>query len=199
VADQNIRSKTRIRLISQLAIGAVAGLIPAVSCSGLHQSEQPIEAKYDAKTGKLSQLTINGTKDGKPNIFSYMDGKTIVRIETDSDEDGRIDRWEYYGPDEKLHKVGISRSNDGIVDMWLFEGPDGLPAKAEVSTKRDGKVTRTEFFSKGQLARAEEDTDADGRVDKWEAYSGGALTAVSFDTSKSGKPTVTVDYRQEKR
>jgi hypothetical protein len=68
-----------------------------------------------------------------------------------------------------------------------------------VSTKRDGKVTRTEFFSKGQLARAEEDTDADGRVDKWEAYSGGALTAVSFDTSKSGKPTVTVDYRQEKR
>jgi hypothetical protein len=199
VPDGPIRSRTRDLRLLRLVIVALATLFTAASCGGGSEPSPLVQAKYDAKTGKLSQLTLNGGKDGKANIVSYMDGNKIVRIETDSDENGRTDRWEYYGADQKLQKVGISRANDGIVDTWLFQGADGLPAKAEVSTARDGKVTRTEFFSKGELARAEEDTDADGRVDKWETYSGGALTAVGFDTTKSGKPTVTVDYRQEKR
>lgn len=197
--DRPIRSRTRDRRVSRPFIVALASLFTAASCDGGSERSSLVQAKYDAKTGKLSQLTLNGAKDGKPNIISYMDGQKVVRIEIDSDENGRTDRWEYYGADQKLQKVGVSRSNDGIVDTWLFQGTDGLPAKAEISTARDGKVTRTEFFSKGDLARAEEDTDADGRVDKWETYSGGALTAVAFDTTKSGKPTVTVDYRQEKR
>ena len=78
-------------------------------------------------------------------------------------------------------------------------GRDGVPAKVERSTKRNGTVDRTEFYEKGELARAEQDTDADGRVDKWETYTGGSLARVSFDTTKSGKPTVTIDYQQEKR
>jgi hypothetical protein len=174
------------------------GLSSAASCGDASKPGPIVEAQYDENTGRLSQLTLNSGKDGKPNIFSYMDGSKVIRIEIDSDENGSIDRWEYYGADQKLQKVGVSRANDGIVDTWLFAGADGLPTKAEVSLKRDGRVTRTEFFSKGELARAEEDTDDDGRVDKWETYAGGALAGVAFDTTRSGKPTVTVDYRQEK-
>ena len=33
-----------------------------------------------------------------------MDGARIVRVEIDKDEDGKIDRWEYYGPDQKIEK-----------------------------------------------------------------------------------------------
>ena len=141
---------------------------------------------------------MNGAKDGKPNVISYMDGSKFVRIEIDNDENGSVDRWEYYDADQVLQKVGMSRLNDGIADAWLFQGKDGLPGKVEISTKRDGKANRTEFFAKGELTRAEEDTDADGRVDKWEEYEGGTLAGVSFDMTKSGKPTINIDYRKEK-
>jgi hypothetical protein len=164
-------------------------------CGGAPREER-VEATYDKATGKLSQLTLNTNKDGKPNIHSYMDGSNFLRIEIDADEDGKVDRWEYYGPDQKLERVGFSRANDGIADAWAFQGPDGVLQRLEVATRRDGKPNRTEFYEKSVLARAEEDTDADGRVDKWEQYESGTLVSVSFDTTKSGKPTNTVDYRK---
>ena len=174
---------------------AVVSVLMVAACSGAPQ-EQRIQAEYDKTTGKLSQLTVDLKKDGKPNITSYMDGTKFLRIEIDANEDGKIDRWEYYGADQRLERVGFSRADDGNVDAWAFQGPDGAVARVEVSTKRDGKVNRTEFYEKGALARAEEDTDTDGRVDKWEQYESGALVSVSFDTTKSGKPTTTIDYRR---
>ena len=183
-----------------LRLAIAAGCLTAMlSCGQSTKNNAAVKAEYDQKTGKLSQLTVNAAKDGKPNITSYMDGSKFLRIEVDSDENGSIDRWEYYGPDQKLEKVGLSRSKDGIVDSWLYEGPDGLPKKVEISSRRDGKVSRTEFYEKGELTRAEEDTDQDGRADKWETYAGGSLATVSFDMAKSGKPTVTVDYREKAR
>lgn len=168
----------------------------ATTACGASPEEQRVKAEYDKETGKLSQLTVDVAKDGKPNITSHMDGTKFLRIEIDADEDGKVDRWEYYGADQRLERVGFSRANDGKADAWAFRGTDGSVVKVEVSTKRDGKVTRTEFYEKGALSRAEEDTDADGRVDKWELYESGALVSVSFDTKKSGKPTTTIDYRK---
>jgi hypothetical protein len=174
--------------------------IAATACNGASQPPAAtVEATYDRLTGKLSQLTVNANPDGKPNVYSYMDGGRFIRIEIDKDENGTIDRWEYYDAGQKLQKVGISRSNDGIADAWLYQGPSGILQKVEVSTRRDGSIDRTEFYVKGELARAEEDSDADGRIDKWERYAGGALATVSFDTTRSGKPTVTVDYLAEKQ
>ena len=154
-----------------------------------------VTATYDEKTGKLGQLTVSAEKDGKPNIFSYMDGGIVSRIEIDSDEDGKIDRWEYYGTGQKLEKVGSSRSNDGKPDSWFYQSPDGAVSKVEIATHRDGRVDRTEYYANGQLSRAEQDTDSDGRIDKWEEYVDGALVKAGFDLKKSGKPTTTIDYR----
>jgi hypothetical protein len=155
-----------------------------------------IEAGYDADTGQLDRLTINSSADGKPNITSLMQGTKFVKIEIDSNEDGKTDRWEYYGDGEKLSRVGLSRANDGTEDSWAIPSPDGSIARIEVSTRRNGKANRTEFYEKGVLARAEEDSNLDGRIDKWEQYESGVLVSASFDTTNSGQPTTTVDYRK---
>jgi antitoxin component YwqK of YwqJK toxin-antitoxin module len=170
--------------------------IGVVGCAAKPKDDR-VQASYDKDTGKLNQLTVDAKNDGKPNIYSYMDGSKFVRIEIDNDEDGKIDRWEYYGPDQKVQKVGLSRANDGVVDSWAYQGTDGLVSKVEVSTRRDGKVSRTESYETGSLARAEEDSDGDGQIDKWETYADGALATVGFDTTHSGKPTRTIDYRQQ--
>jgi hypothetical protein len=169
----------------------------AVSCRAHAPKNDRVQAVYDKQTGKLSQLTIKDNDASKPNIYSYMDGTKFLRIEIDTDKDGKIDRWEYYGPDQKLAKVGFSRANDGKPDAWAYQAPDGSIGRVEISTHRDGKINRTEFFEKGVLVRAEEDTDGDGKVDKWETYENGALATVGFDMTHSGRPTRTIDYRQE--
>ena len=161
-------------------------------------ADKRAEATFDKNTGKLSRLTVDAVKDGKPNIYSYMDGTKFVRIEIDNDEDGKIDRWEYYGPDQTVEKVGSSRLNDGKPDLWAYQTADGTVGKIEISTKHDGKIDRVEFYEKGTLVRAEQDSDGDGRPDKWETYADGALATVSFDTKHSGAPDQVIDYRKER-
>jgi hypothetical protein len=175
---------------------AFAGLV-AISCGAAPAKSDRVQASYDQKTKKLSQLTVDSGRDGKPNIFSYMEGTRFVRIEIDNDEDGNIDRWEYFGSDQKLEKVGLSGSNDGRVDRWVYKAPDGSIGKVEVSTRRNGKVDRTEFYEKGVIVRAEADGDGDGRADKWETYANGVLATVAFDTTHTGTADRIIDYRRE--
>ena len=174
---------------------AIAIALVVTACTGTPQ--QAVETKYDQDTGKLSQVAIKSPRDGKPDIISYMDGTRFIRIEVDQNEDGRIDRWEYYSGDQKLEKVGFSRADDGVVDAWAFRAEDGSIARVELSTHRDGRANRVEMYEKGTLKEAREDTDGDGRVDKWETYESGRLVKVGFDGAGKGQPTYVIDYRQK--
>jgi hypothetical protein len=147
-----------------------------------------MEPVYDQKTGKLQLLKYDSDGNGKIDTWSQMDGARVVRIDLDKDEDGLIDRWEYYGPDQKLEKVGFSRMKDGKEDAWSYAGADGAVERIEVSTRRDGNVSRIEHFEKERLVTAEEDSDGDGKIDKWESYDGERLASVAFDTIRRGAP-----------
>ena len=115
-----------------------------------------------------------------------MDGARVLRIEIDQDQDDKVERWEYYGADQKLEKVGFSRSNDGKEDAWSYAAPDGSISRIEISTPRDGRISRTEHYENDVLVRAEEDTDGDGTIDKWEIFDAGRLASVAFDSSHRG-------------
>jgi hypothetical protein len=151
-------------------------------------TEPAIQPLYDSGTGRLQQLRYDSDKNGTVDTVSYMDGPTLLRIELDSNEDGRVERWDYYGPDRRLEKVGFSQQNDGKEDAWSFLGHDGAVSRIESSTERDRRITRIEHFQQGVLLRAEADDDRDGRMDRWETYDGGRLSMVAFDTIGRGKP-----------
>ena len=159
----------------------------------------PVRKVYNDKTGRLERLDYDTRNSGRIDTRCYMDGTRILRIEIDRDDDGKVDRWEYYGPDQKLEKVGVSRLNDGNPDAWAYEGPDGSMARLEIATARDGKVTRTEYYEHGALVRAEEDTRRSGRPDKWETYQDGALRSVAYDTRRRGTPDLRLTYLPDGR
>jgi len=174
---------------------ATLALLLAVASAGLlggcqrpRADQKKIEPTYNKKTGRLELLRYDSNGDGTFDTFSYMDGTRILRIEIDQDGDGRIDRWEYYGPDRRLEKVGFSRAKDGVEDAWSFFDPNGAVERIEISTKRNRVIDRVEHYAKGGLVRAEEDSDGDGRFDKWETYEGERLTSVAFDTARRGTP-----------
>jgi hypothetical protein len=175
----------------------VIALICTIGCTGRQQHAADVKAVYDSQTGALRQLTYDANKNGKPDGIAYMDGTRVLRVELDKNEDGKVERWEYYGADQKLEKVGFSKASDGNVDHWAYRGADGTLLKMEVSTKRDGKVQRTEIYEKDVLVAAEEDTDDNGTVDKWETYARGTLTSVAFDTEGTGRPMKRLVYASD--
>jgi hypothetical protein len=144
--------------------------------------------EYDKTTGKLRLLKYDSDGDGIVDTWSYMEGARVVRIEIDEDQDGKIDRWEYYDANQKLEKIGTSRTHDGKEDSWSYPGADGSIVRIDVSTKHDGKVNRVEHYLKNVLVAAEEDGDGDGKMDKWETYDGDRLASVAFDTTHRGTP-----------
>lgn len=169
----------------ELRLLVLIGILAGSACGASADDRQRLEQVYD-ETGKLQLLKYDADGNGRIETWSYMDGPRIVRIEIDGNEDGMIDRWEYYTADQRIEKVGTSRARDGKVDSWAHYATDGSMARLELSTKRDGKVNRTEDYENGKLVRAEEDTNGDNQPDKWETYEGTRLASVAFDTKHQG-------------
>lgn len=137
--------------------------------------------EYNPDTGQLERLAYDANQNGVAESVSFFRGSRIERIEVDVDEDGRVDRWEHYGADGRLVKVGFSRRTDGRENAWSFADAAGAIQRIEIAAGDDPtRVTRTEYFEREALVRAEEDTDADGRVDKWEWYEQGRLARLAF-------------------
>jgi hypothetical protein len=152
------------------------------------ETPPPISPVYDKNTGTLRLLELDTNDNGRIDARSHMNGTRVLHIEIDSDEDGKNDRWEYYDPEGRLDRVGLSRLNDGREDAWLTLADDGETARMDIATRQDGKVTRTEYYENDSIVRAEEDSDADGRPDRWETYESGRITVIAFDTLHNGSP-----------
>lgn len=177
----------------------VCALVAAAACSdpGASPAKKTTVPTYDKTTGKLTQLTYDRNNNGVIDTWTDMDGRTPLRSRIDLDEDGKIDRWEYYDAKGNLARVGFSRKNDGKVDAWAYSGPDGKVERVEVSSTGDEKkIDRREFYEGGVLARVEEDTDGDGRVDLWQTYEQGALKTASMDENGDGRPDRRLTYER---
>ena len=171
--------------------------------------EQP-RAEYDRETGRVRRLTFDFDRNGHNDAVSIMDGTHIDHIELDFDEDGKVDRWDFYQGGPSLKYVGLSRRHDGVMDSRAFYGPAGDLLRIEVSTGSDGRFNRVEFYENEALVRSEEDTNGDGRPDKWETYRPNKDTAapneppyviasVAFDDSGRGTPERRLVYDENGR
>ena len=175
-------------------------LAASLFSAGCHDPErdrlkQTTVPTYDTKTGKLKELTYDFNKNGKVDTWTQMDGARPVSARQDLDEDGRMDRWEYYNDAGTLVKVGLSRRDRGTPDTWAYPDAAGQIERVEVSSTADeNKIDRWERYAGNVLVKAEEDTNADGRPDKWEEYEAGTLKTAAFDEDRDGTPDRRLTY-----
>src|SRR5262245_23427251 len=190
-----------------LTCAVLAALVSAAACSDpeTERIKKTTIPTYDKKTGKLTELTYDRNKNGRIDTWTDMDGTKPLRSRIDLDEDGKLDRWEYYDDKGGLAKVGFSRKQNGKPDAWAYAGPDGKVARVEISASGDEKkIDRWEHYDAslagpkgdptGALVAAEDDTDGDGRPDKWETYEHGTVKTVAFDEGKTGHPARRLSY-----
>ncbi len=138
-----------------LCASALATALAGTGCSDpdRDRSKETTRPTYDKTTGKLTQLTYDRNKNGVIDTWTDMDGMRPLRSRIDLDEDGKIDRWEYYDADGKLLKVGFSRKNNGKPDAWAYSGPDGTVDRVEISSTSDEhKIDRWEHYDSSRAA-----------------------------------------------
>src|SRR5687768_3316011 len=192
-------------LSSCLLLGAAVACMALAACSDPDKErlKQTTKATYDQSTGRLKELTYDADKNGRIDTWTDMDGTRPLRARIDRNEDGKIDRWEYYDEKGQLAKVGFSRSDDGKPDAWAFSGPDGKVVRIELSSTNDeNKIDRWERYEPkgagpegvGALIEASEDTNGDSKPDKWETYDAGTLKTASFDEDRDGRPDRRLTY-----
>jgi hypothetical protein len=74
-----------------------------------------------------------------PRAQSYYDAaKRLVRVELDSNADGRPDRWEYFDGDPTPRRIEMDSDFDGAVDRWVELGPDGRALSSRIDSNKDG-------------------------------------------------------------
>lgn len=193
--------------VAVFALFALSAALAGCSLPGAATDDRPT-ARYDPVSGRLQQLAFDSTKNGHNDTVGIMDGTRVDRIEVDENEDGAIDRWEFYDEHRRLEKVGFSRQGNGLMDAVAIYGADNAVARVEISTRGDGRYDRVEFYRAGSLARVEEDTNGDGRVDKWETYAVDAgatprrppsLVTAAFDDQFRGTPSRRFQYGADGR
>jgi hypothetical protein len=173
----------------------VAVFVCACSAPDRSPNTAAITPAYDPSTGKLTELAYDSNHNGVIETWTDMDGARPVQTRIDRNEDGRLDRWEYYGAQSQLIKVGFSRTDNGKVDAWAFAGADGAIERVEISTAADDrKIDRWEHYTTGAIAAAEEDVNHDGAADKWETYESGVVKTVAFDENADGRPDRRLTY-----
>jgi len=173
--------------LHQAALGGVL-LLSAVSCVGSESTSGPVPAPvYDRYTSLLLRLDWDSDRDGRIDQRTYVGGAAPWRSEIDFDGDGRIDRWEYVTVSGEVARIGSSSANDGVEDTSMFlEDPAG-DVRVDRAQYRDRVVDRREYYRGEVLVRADEDANRDGHVDKWETWDGGVLRVTAFDTTFSGR------------
>ena len=179
-------------------------MVAACADAESNRLKTTVKPTYDKATGKLAELTSDANRNGRIDTWTEMDGTRPIRSRADRDEDGTLDRWEYYDANGQVARVGFSRRHEGKPDAWAFSGAGGTIARIEVSSTADeSRIDRWEHYEGSALpspdgeaspTRVEEDTDADGRPDKWETYDGGVLKAAAFDENGDGRPDRRLTY-----
>jgi hypothetical protein len=96
--------------------------------------------------------------DGKINLVVYYQDGQRVRSEEDTDFDGRMDTWEYYGSDANGTPVvmRVERDTKGA----------GKPDTFETYAQQSGSTV---------IVKREEDTDGDGQIDEVSVFQNGEL------------------------
>jgi hypothetical protein len=163
----------------------VAAALMAFACGGDSADPRKTVTPTSDPSVRLQRLDYDSNSNGKPDVHTYMEGNRAVRSEIDANEDGVIDRWEYYDDRRQVIRIGMSSAGDNTVDTATATEP----ARIERSSQRDDVIDRREFVEGDEVIRAEEDSDRDGRMDRWEGYKDGVLVTLALDTTgQLGRP-----------
>lgn len=178
---------------------AVLGLVPLAACGSYSSPSSPpprphlvekgsFQALYGAD-GRLQRVAYDRDDDRRAEVVTiFSPAGTPLRAQIDGDNDGVVDRWEYYGPDGRIAKVGLSRRTPGTPDVWWYPDGFGGAGRREYDDDGDGRAERAEDLLDGLVVAEEFDTDGDGLRDRRVVRGpDGSVERVETDPDREGR------------
>ncbi|MBU0548690.1 MAG: hypothetical protein KJ710_02965 [Candidatus Omnitrophica bacterium] len=115
-------------------------------------------------------------------------------IKVDRNYDGVVDRIEIYNAKGVIIRNESDTNSDGKIDEWIYYEV-GVPIKGEKDINGDGNPDTTLIYDvKGMIIRGESDANGDGKIDEWVYYEAGKPIKAEKDTNKDGKPDTWLAY-----
>lgn len=92
----------------------------------------------EAPQGTVIDRAEEAAAPGRPiTRREFYEGGALVRVEEDTDLDGRVDKWERYG-DGRLASLDLDPSGVGHPTRRFVYGPGGEVERVETDTNGDG-------------------------------------------------------------
>ena len=154
------------------------GTVPALA------AEQMVENDPD-KNGIIDQRAF------------YNEAKKMIRLEVDSDQDGKVEVIQYY-EDEKLSRVERDTDLDGKTDCIDHYEKD-IRQRQERLDKHKKLIQVTRFSKDGLLpVSLEKDTTGTGTMNAWVTYKDGKPVEEKRDENEDGKADTITEYENSK-
>ena len=106
-------------LLAAAGAGCAAPPAPSAAPAGFHLVERErYQALYDAR-GRIVRLLQDEDGDGRAEAqILYWPNGLPRQGELDTDRDGRVDRWEVFGTDGTLQRIGTATGGAATPQVW---------------------------------------------------------------------------------
>jgi len=144
------------------------------------------QISYDMKTHAMIRDVLDRNQDGVSDRIITYEGFGGARTEeTDTDFDGRVDRWETFGSEGQRLRAATA-SNGTKPDRVASYDRSGVLSRVEADTDLDGRFELTQIYESGKLSENRIDSDGNGKTDRIQDFRKGYLTSEDFDTDEDG-------------
>jgi hypothetical protein len=155
------------------------------------------QISYDMKTNAVIRDVLDRNQDGVADRIITYEGFGGARTEeTDTDFDGKVDRWDTFGPEGQRLRSATA-SNGTRPDRVATYDRAGILRQVEVDADGDGRFERTQLYEAGKLAEIRIDSDGDGKIDRIQDFRKGYLSTEDFDTDEDGTPNVRLTFGKD--
>ena len=144
------------------------------------------QISYDMATHAVVRDVQDRNQDGvSDRIVTYEGFGGARTVETDTDFDGAVDRWETFGPEGQRLRSATA-SNRGRPDRVATYDRAGRLSRVEIDADLDGRFELSRIYEGGKLTEIRIDSDGNGRADRIQDFRKGYMSAEDFDTDEDG-------------
>ena len=122
-------------------------------------------------------------------IFSAFSFSRAMAAETKKEiknKNGKVNTWAYYDDNNRPVRIESDRNNDNKIDLWIFYGKHTARV-TEIDRNFDGRPDMYSYYRYGQRVKLEIDSDYDGNLDQINEYINGKLVKMRKLDKKTGR------------
>ncbi|MBX7184724.1 MAG: hypothetical protein K1Y01_06200 [Vicinamibacteria bacterium] len=155
------------------------------------------QISYDMKTHTMIRDVLDRNQDGiSDRIITYEGFGGARTEETDTDFDGRVDRWETFGSEGQRLRSATASSGDRPDRVATYDRA-GVLIRVEADMDQDGRFERVQIYEHGKLTAVRIDSDGNGKPDRIQDFRLGYLSSEDFDTDEDGTSNLHMTFGKD--